>query len=209
MSPLLPLVLLLVTFTDAAPTVCTAPSITGLRESLANYVNLTFAAAPLTLDGGAFSNWPSFCNAGFRVTVNGTSRPYLFGDCYLANGGTSLILPLLNSQDDMEPSTGYTFRVTFTAHALIGTALKANGVTQSSFVCTTQDLMRPSWLQVVMANRGPLNSTYSAVFSEPVSLCNGAPSFTSNTNITMVFSGTLASQLNGLVWSMDIPYGSR
>lgn len=108
----------------------------------------------------------------------------------------------------MEPSTGYTFRVEFTAHALIDTALKAGGVTQASFTCTTQDLMRPSWLQVVMANRAPLNSTYSAVFSEPVALCNGASSFTSNTNITMVFTGTLQSQLGGLVWSMDIPYGS-
>lgn len=205
-----PLILLLFALgqVHAAPTLCTAPSITGLRESLAGYANLTFAAAPLTLDGGTVTDWPSFCNAALRVTVNGTSRPYLFGDCYLTNSGTSLILPFLNSQNDMEPSTGYTFRIAYTVHSLLGTSLKANGVTQSAFACTTQDLMRPSWLQVVMANRSPWNSTYSAVFSEPVSLCNGAPGFTSNTNITMVFTGTLQPQLNGLVWSMNIPYGS-
>lgn len=49
--------LLFATVASAAPTLCTAPSITGLRESLAGYANLTFAAAPLTLDGGAFTNW--------------------------------------------------------------------------------------------------------------------------------------------------------
>ena len=212
MSPLVVLFLLVVCVghIHAQPTLCTAPSITGPRENQAGLVNITFAAAPLTLDGGIFTNWPSFCNAAFRVTVNGTSRPFLFNDCYLTNSGTSLILPFFSaSLSDMEPSTGYTFRITYSTSDLLGTSLLASGVTQAAFSCTTQDLMRPSWLQVVMANRAPWNSTYSAVFSEPVSLCNGAPSFTSNTNITMVTSGTLRSQLNGLVWSLNISYGSN
>jgi hypothetical protein len=195
----------------AAPTLCTAPAITGNRENLATYVNVTFAAAPLTLEGGVFvGNWPGFCNSAFRITVEGTSRPYLFTDCYLTNSGTSLILPFfIGSPDDMESSTGYTFRITYTVDPVLSTTLKAGGVTQASFFCLTQDRMAPSWLQVVMANRSPWNSTYSAVFSEPVSLCNGAPSFTSTANISMVFTGTLYPQLNGLVWSLDIPYGSN
>ncbi len=192
------------------PTLCTAPATTGPLESRAAYVNITFAAAPLTLDGGIFAgDWPGFCNSAFRITVNGTSRPYLFTDCYLTNSGTSLILPLFSdSVWDMEPSTGYTFRIAYTVDAVLNTNLQASGVTQASFSCLTQDLMRPSWLQLVMANRSPWNSTYSTVFSEPVSLCNGASDFTSNTNITMGFTGTLHSQLNGLVWSLTVPYGS-
>lgn len=211
MSPLLPLVLLLVALTDAAPALCTnAPDATGIVHSLNPYVNVTFADS-LTLEGQVAS-WPFVCNAAFRVTLNGTVRPFIFGDCYLANSDKSLILPLLTYgtyPEDYEASTGYTYRVAFTVHTLLGTDVKSGGVAQASFECVTQDIQGPAAMQLVVANRGPLDSTLSVLFSEPVFLCNGAPSFSSPANISLgLLSGTFSSQLNGIVWSMDVPYGT-
>ena len=171
-------------------------------------VNITFNG---TVGFAGLLPYTSYCNAAFRVSVNGTRRPMLVDTCTYSGAVLTL---WLHQFGDWEPQSGMILKVEHLPnYSLMSTNMTVASATLATFTCLTADRVSPVLNRLAISNRFFFQTTFAAIFSEPVFLCQGAPSFTAPANLTTnfaigVLSGTMVSQLSGLVWTLDLAYGS-